>query len=307
MGNISEMLIKEEQRREVLLRQGKVISIQTGPPRTCTVLVGATNFVGITVADHVDPTVNEGVWIADMGRGRWIIIATNSATQTRAQYVKVPGDTMTGPLLLPDGTLANAALSFAGDPNTGIIHTGADGLALTTGGTSRLTIDNGGVVRIPAMAEFSILRSDAAVAARKTNDATVAPMYATSFYEDALGADQTFTFVAAGSEVTMVSRSVVTTRANAKITIEGMIEANVSVAGTGVGVMAAKVGATWSAYNGNFPTNVVNARLSISKKWFFTIASPGTTTVLVAIRKTVNDGTIQARATNSLMLTRVDE
>ena len=61
------------------------------------------------------------------------------------------------PLLLEDGSnssfslgsLSSCALKFAGDPNTGIISSGADQISLVTGGCARLTIDSSGVVTIP--------------------------------------------------------------------------------------------------------------------------------------------------------------
>jgi len=47
------------------------------------------------------------------------------------------------------GSLTSCALKFANDPNTGIISTGADQLAMVTGGVARLTIDGSGSVTIP--------------------------------------------------------------------------------------------------------------------------------------------------------------
>jgi hypothetical protein len=47
------------------------------------------------------------------------------------------------------GTASVPAYSFTADPDTGLLSTGANALALSTGGTSRLTIDSSGNVAIP--------------------------------------------------------------------------------------------------------------------------------------------------------------
>jgi hypothetical protein len=57
-----------------------------------------------------------------------------------ANYVLKTGDTLTGALLLPDGSAALPAYSFSGDTNTGLWRSGADSLALVTGGAARLTV-----------------------------------------------------------------------------------------------------------------------------------------------------------------------
>ena len=60
------------------------------------------------------------------------------------------GGTMTGAILGDDSTSPSTpGYAFDGDPNTGLLRTGADELALVTGGTSRLTIDSAGAVVIP--------------------------------------------------------------------------------------------------------------------------------------------------------------
>ena len=48
------------------------------------------------------------------------------------------------------GSLSSCALKFAGDPNTGLMSTGADQVQLVTGGFARLTIDSNGNVSIPS-------------------------------------------------------------------------------------------------------------------------------------------------------------
>jgi len=53
------------------------------------------------------------------------------------------------------GSLTSCALKFASDPNTGLISTGADQIAVVTGGVARLTIDGSGSVTIPGNASIS--------------------------------------------------------------------------------------------------------------------------------------------------------
>ena len=48
------------------------------------------------------------------------------------------------------GSLSSCALKFAGDPDTGLMSTGADQIQLVTGGFARLTIDSNGNVSIPS-------------------------------------------------------------------------------------------------------------------------------------------------------------
>lgn len=60
------------------------------------------------------------------------------------------GGTMTGAILADDSTsAATPGYAFDGDPNTGLLRTGADELALVTGGNTRLTIDASGNVVVP--------------------------------------------------------------------------------------------------------------------------------------------------------------
>jgi hypothetical protein len=79
------------------------------------------------------------------------------ATNSDARYLKQTGGTLTGQLKADDSTSTAAPVySFDGDADTGIAHTGANELALVTGGTPRLTFDSSGsatfanAVTIPA-------------------------------------------------------------------------------------------------------------------------------------------------------------
>jgi hypothetical protein len=81
------------------------------------------------------------------GTWNWFgYFATNSDTR----YLKLSGGTLTGQLKADDSTSTTSPVySFDGDTNTGIAHTGADELALVTGGTARVTIDGSGSVNVP--------------------------------------------------------------------------------------------------------------------------------------------------------------
>lgn len=71
-----------QDKREAIVRQGKVTAVAAGPPRSATVLVAGASLAGVRCMDHVDLVVNEGVYILDLGPGRWIIIGSNSSVQT---------------------------------------------------------------------------------------------------------------------------------------------------------------------------------------------------------------------------------
>ena len=54
------------------------------------------------------------------------------------------------------GSLSSCALKFAGDPDTGLMSTGADQVQLVTGGFARLTIDSSGAITIPNNGNLSV-------------------------------------------------------------------------------------------------------------------------------------------------------
>jgi hypothetical protein len=67
-----------------------------------------------------------------------------------SSFLPLAGGTMTGQILADDSTSASTpGYAFDGDPNTGLLRTGADEIALVTGGTARLTADASGNVNIP--------------------------------------------------------------------------------------------------------------------------------------------------------------
>jgi hypothetical protein len=59
-------------------------------------------------------------------------------------YVKKTGDTMSGPLAMPLGTAAAPSLTVSGNTNTGLFSPAADQLAVSVGGTGKLTTGSWG-------------------------------------------------------------------------------------------------------------------------------------------------------------------
>jgi len=93
---------------------------------------------GLTVEIYYSSATSTWVWV------RYY------ATDSDSRYLKTTGGTLTGQLKADDSTSTAAPVySFDGDVNTGIAHTGADELALVTGGTARLTVDPAGAVNVP--------------------------------------------------------------------------------------------------------------------------------------------------------------
>lgn len=82
MNDLVDLLTNVDAGRESRLRQGKVVSISAGPPRTVTITVNGVNYSGVRIMDHVRVVVDEGVFFIDAGVGRWIIIGTNGSIGT---------------------------------------------------------------------------------------------------------------------------------------------------------------------------------------------------------------------------------
>jgi hypothetical protein len=64
-----------------------------------------------------------------------------NATADNLRVLKA-GDTMTGPLLIPNGLVGTPAFAFAGNPNTGLYSSGTGQQTLTANGVDKLTISN---------------------------------------------------------------------------------------------------------------------------------------------------------------------
>jgi hypothetical protein len=70
---------------------------------------------------------------------------TAALTGAASSNVLKAGDTMTGPLLVPAGTVALPGLAVSGDANTGIYSPSADQVAISAGGTGRLFVGGNGL------------------------------------------------------------------------------------------------------------------------------------------------------------------
>jgi len=104
-------------------------------------------YTGATWVAAYVPGVASGIGFTPYGS----IAATN--VQTAVQEIddeKLPkaGGTMTGVLAVTAGTAALPGIAVSGDPNTGIYSPGADQLAISTNGTSRIVVDASGNVNI---------------------------------------------------------------------------------------------------------------------------------------------------------------
>lgn len=67
-------------------------------------------------------------------------LANLTTGDPHTQYVLAAGDTMTGALLHPDGSVSAPSISFSGDVDTGVFHTvTANEIAVTCGGFQQLT------------------------------------------------------------------------------------------------------------------------------------------------------------------------
>jgi hypothetical protein len=104
-----------------------------------------------TTAPNVSPAGQSGnstgeQWLDITGGTYNLKIWDGSAWRSEAgEFVNVTGDTMTGALAIIAGSASTPGLAISGDSNTGIYSPGADQLALTTGGTQRLTTDTAAV------------------------------------------------------------------------------------------------------------------------------------------------------------------
>lgn len=65
-----------------------------------------------------------------------------AAANASGQYLIYGQSATMGTLTLDSGTAALPSLTFTGDTNTGIFRTGADGVGISTGGTSRFQVTN---------------------------------------------------------------------------------------------------------------------------------------------------------------------
>lgn len=95
-----------------------------------------------TATNGTTVTLTEAAQVSDIVRLEALgtFLASNGVSKT--------GDTMTGALLLPDGSASAPALSNDGDSNTGIFFPAADTIAFAKGGAEAMRIDSSGLVGI---------------------------------------------------------------------------------------------------------------------------------------------------------------
>jgi len=84
--------------------------------------------------------------IRNAANSAWVTIGTLASANLG--LLPLAGGTMTGVLAVTAGTAALPGIAVSGDTNTGIYSPGADQLAISTGGTARITVDGSGNVNI---------------------------------------------------------------------------------------------------------------------------------------------------------------
>jgi len=77
---------------------------------------------------------------AGISTGLTALASGNAGLVSASNKVPISGGTMTGVLAVTSGTAALPGITFTGDPNTGLFSPGADQVAISTGGTSRLAV-----------------------------------------------------------------------------------------------------------------------------------------------------------------------
>ena len=107
---------------------------------------GSTDDAFETTFAITDPTADRTITFKDES-GTVAYLSDISGIST---FLPLTGGTMTGQILGDDSTSASTpGYAFDGDPDTGLLRTGTNEIALVTGGTARLTADASGNVNIP--------------------------------------------------------------------------------------------------------------------------------------------------------------
>lgn len=147
LTDIARQINEGKQARGSLFRQAKLTGLTAGPPRLATLDIGGTTVSGVRLLDHVNPTLNEGVWFMDIGEGRWLIVGTNGGALTRAEYVKAAGDTMTGLLTINAGglTVSGGAVTLSSTSAPQLT------IGVAAGGTNRIEMPNTSGVAAPTV------------------------------------------------------------------------------------------------------------------------------------------------------------
>lgn len=122
----------------------------TGTPVADTEALGQINFNGFDGTNYINAALIRAVvegtpGTGDMpGRLSFQTTASGASTSTERLRLDSAGQILAAAL----GTAALPVWSFTGDPNTGVYSPGADQLALTTGGTARVTVASTGRVTV---------------------------------------------------------------------------------------------------------------------------------------------------------------
>lgn len=135
-SDVAQSIVEALRTRGAEIQQAQITGLTAGPPRSATLNVNGVSVSGVRIMDHVDPTLNEGVWYADMGSGRWLIIGVCGDTFTRPQFVRIGGDTMTGAL---NGTSAVFSSTIQGTTITATTGFSGAGGSLTALNATQLT------------------------------------------------------------------------------------------------------------------------------------------------------------------------
>lgn len=122
----------------------------TGTPVADTEAVGQLNFNGFDGTNYINAALIRAVVEGTPGTGSmpgrlsFQTTASGSSTATERLRLDSAGQILAASL----GTASLPVWSFTGDPNTGVYSPGADQLAMTTGGTARVTVASTGRVTV---------------------------------------------------------------------------------------------------------------------------------------------------------------
>ena len=117
------------------------VLVKVGPVHVGTTAPNASPASGGTAGNSVGEQ-----WLDTTGGTYVFKVWDGSAWRSESgTFVDVSGDTMTGALGIIAGSAGSPGLYFTGDTNTGIYSPGADQVAVSTGGTVRLTTTTTGI------------------------------------------------------------------------------------------------------------------------------------------------------------------
>lgn len=116
-------------------RTPAITLIHTAGAANVTIAAAAGNTINGAATFTLSP--GDRIDLVSDGVSAWYVFASSVAP---GLFVLRAGDTMTGALLMPDGTRALPAIAFSGDTNTGIHRSAADVLELVAGGAQRVQI-----------------------------------------------------------------------------------------------------------------------------------------------------------------------